>query len=326
MTVTIGQSVPPSLANALARVARVSSSNKSGRRVISPAMDLFDPEPGYRGNSTIALFSKAANWLTLHHAGHLSKTAQSACYAERLAELRAGLFPAEYWWTTTPAASWADWGAPWEVLPYEGEINPLYYDPLRMPSKCRIPEQTRYYPLPIGNGTELEPGPGWKGAVISNLYRELYAVRARFWIPMPGGQTRDTLRPAVLSIASSMTATATKRGNKSWFYVVCQSYLRATQGLTGATSVDWHNNWSPHNRRPLTIPDTHIGGWSFTHEQTLITDPVTFARYINKTEINWLELPIWTPTAQGVYFSGNDDVEFHGNHTPTLYTPRTPNE
>lgn len=326
MTKTVGQSVPPSLANALAKVARVSSTREGGQRIISPALDLHAPEPGYQGNATAIILQQAAAWLTLKHAGAMSKAARSSFYASRLAEMRAQVFPAEFWFSTAPVFQYADYGVPQYVDAYGGEIDQQFYDPLRRPSYCRIKRSSKSYVLPVGNGTESEPGPGWKGAVIDELYRDLYSVRARFWLPMPGNQTKDTLRPSLLRLNATLNAEATRRGNRSWFYVNYSTAMHQYK-LTGTqTALEWLTNWSPWNVRAIQLPPTNPLGWSHSNAQTLLLDSMSHSTISTPSICGWLEFSCWSAPAMGLYFAGNDAIELHGDYTAQLYTPRTSTE
>lgn len=326
MTRTVGQSVPPSLANALARVARVSSTTSGGRRIISPALDLYAPEPVPQADANTQQMQRAATWLTQRHAGNLSKSAQSAFYAARLAELRNREFPAEFWWATSPAYAYADYGVPVTVVPFDGVINQEYYDPLRLPSYCPIESISKRYPLPIGNGTASEPGPGWKGAVIDGLYRDLYSVRARFWLTMPRSQTLTSLRPSLLLLNATLRASSSRKGNRVWFYIQYSARIQATKTTGYTTYFDWFTHWNPWSVRAIQLPATNPAGWSYTDTSNLLLDPVSFAALPAAPACNWLELAIWTPPALGLYFAGNDTVVLHGDYTATLYTPRTATE
>lgn len=326
MTKTVGQSVPPSLANALARVARVSSTRGGGQRIISPALDLLAPEAGYQPPSTVQALQQAATWLTSRHAGHLSKAGQSAFYAARLAELRAQVFPVEYWWDTAPSYQYADYGTPSTVVPFNGVINQQYYDPLRRPSFCRIEDKSKSYNLPVGNGTVNEPGPGWKGAVIDELYRDLYSVRARFWFYMPGSQTKTSLRPSLLKLGATFRVESSRKGNRVWFYVNYNAAIRATKFTGYATSLDWYTHWNPWSVRAIQLPAEDPGGWSYANASSLLLDTDSFASLSTLPACNWLELAVWTPPALGLYFAGNDAIELHGDYTARLYTPRTSTE
>lgn len=326
MTKTVGQSVPPSLANALARVARVSSTRGGGQRIISPALDLYAPEATYQGDASTQQLQRAATWLTQRHAAGLTKAGQSSFYAARLAEMRARSFPVEYWWSTAPTYQYADYGVPASVVPFMGVINQTYYDPLRRPSYCPIKYISKSYNLPIGNGTASEPGPGWKGAVIDQLYRDLYSVRARFWLPMPGTQTLTSLRPSILLLGATLRVSASRKGNRTWLYVQYSARIKATKNTGYTSDLDWFTHWAPWSVRAIQLPATNPAGWNHTDASTLLLDPVSFASLATTPACNWLEFAVWTPPALGLYFAGNDAIELHGDYTAQLYTPRTSTE
>lgn len=326
MTIVVNPSIPPSLANAFATVAKLRRGTGDTPATMGASPSLYTRAPGKATDALSASYMATATLLTQWHASALSSAAQSQFYAARLAEIRARTFPAAYWYATAPTYRWADYGTPEYVVASTQPVSPEYYDPTRRISRCFIKNSSASYALPAGHGTVAQPGPGWKGQVIDTLYRDLYSVRARFWFKLPVRATPAAIRPALMLLTAKLEATATRGGNIYWFIVNTSSSYSKNSGTGYWSYMKFRTFFAWDKNRISKLPPSGVTPWTFTEEFTSCIDAKAHAIFTYDTYWDWLEVAVWTSPAQGRYFSLNDAIEFHGTYAAILHTPRKPNE
>ncbi|MGZ8944325.1 MAG: hypothetical protein ACXW1W_02755 [Methylococcaceae bacterium] len=261
----------------------------------------------------------AAKWLV----EHWQPGNPSSFYAARLAEIRGFNFNAAYWHTLTPTRDRTEYGVP-VIKAYERPVNGRYADPLRIQTNCVYDHWSKFYNTPVGDGTALEPAPGWEGCVIDGMWRDLWFAQRRltFFLPVTLSYTSD--RPVLIVINSQVKATASFRVNKSWYARGCWPYFfRETSGELPPVNY-LLTQWKNTDVYPLTLVSENEQSWQCTNSLTLLRDSGGQKAFQTTQPCNRFGVVIITPPSRGVYFARNDAVNVSHHETVTVYVGKVP--
>lgn len=320
MAIVHHQQVPASLLDDYERIMVSVEPNTPSSQVarIDPKARRPDLEP--RAGRAARFAMQAATWLRDRWKTATDKAARSAFYRDRKTEILNGVFPAQHWHPTTITEDLTEYSVP-TVSAYYETWNPAYFDPQRQASTCKYRDVTRFYPTPSGNGTETDPAPGWKGEVISNVWRDLYHAQRRFTFALPITVSKDDGRPIALWITAEITATATIRGNRNWFVLIVSPLYHQSNNTPGLEK-EAKTHWAREDAYPYGVPDDDPDGWNHTVRRTSVYDGRRFARWSPNS--NRLTLRLSTPPSLGFYGSRNDSVTVYHHATVQAFIAKSP--
>lgn len=319
MAQVVGQRLPPSLISGYGNV--LSTAAQAGTVPVRVGLTKTARQAQVPAEQNAALVSKrqAAAWLV----EQWQPQQASAFYAARLNALHTFTFEPTYWVAVTASRDRTEYGVP-VILAYERPVNGQYADPLRVQSNCVFNHWSKTYNTPLGDGTANEPAPGWQGTVLDQRWRDLYFAQRRltFYLPVP--ITEEDGRPVLMDINTTVTATASFRGNRSWFArgIYPDFGYEAAGALLPANYLITH--WDKDNLYPLDLQSSTAPYWQATDTRRLLVSARQTGSWRGWSRNNRLGLVLTTPPSRGVYFARNDDVKVIHHETVTVYVGKGP--
>lgn len=311
--------IPPSLADRLGHILKATGPNQIG---INPRARYPAPDPGPA--LPVAILIRAANWLADQWQGPAQSYDRSRFYAQRLDELRAGQFPAAYWQAATPILDRTNKSTPISSEPWNGPINPAYTDPNRLPTDCRYRHTGDAYLTPAGDGTETFPAPGWRGEVNAGYFRDIWHAQQTFAFTLPTPLDQESRRPILVHTTTAIEATATTRGNWTWFTVeIAGRWLQVGElpAIWGDRTLAY---WTSALQSPIALPDANPNGWSYATTLQRIQDAWRDNAAKSYLAYSGLQLNLATPPSKGRYYARNDAVRVTHHSTCAVYQAKDP--
>lgn len=313
--------VPAGLQALWNRVAHGKNTRYGFTQSVGAAASVFAGHPDDIQSLKAHAASSFAAWLTTHHAAGLSKKAKSQFFTDRRAELLAGAVNAVYWEPVAVASDSVGWAAP-TVRPYTNDWSAIYYDPLRMPSRCTYAAPSLTYPFSEAGTTTAKPLPGWTGAVSGNVFQDLWLAQRRLIFTLPRTIAKADGWPVLAVCQATIQATATVRGNRNWFVVSLEPYFAETQSAAANAINKLHTRWPRDVRFQPLIPEDMPGGWNHSVTRPIVQDAGVSGKWISDNPSTHCGFRIVIPPALGVYFSRNDSVTVSHNLNPAIYLAR----
>lgn len=320
------QAIPPSLATRLASIVNMANAPNRDGMIARINGRVFQPEPDAEQGATAYLATWSAEWFRDWWEGTMPGTERSTFFAARKTDLWNAVFPATYWQSATLLEDVTEVGRPAWVLPSNETINPAYFDPQHRPSNCPISTISDTYPTPTDEGTPERPPPGWAGAVDDGIFSDHYQAQRRLLFALPRTYDRDNHRPLVVRIDSSITATATRRGNAIWFVLNSKPQLWHTANPPTGPTNEIHSNWVSAYRQPLILPPEAPSGWTHTHAHIYVRNATLRTHIEDQRYYNQAWIRIATPPSRGRYFSRNDAIVVRHHAAVTLHLAKRPGE
>lgn len=265
--------------------------------------------------------SAYAAWLRDRHAAGLSKTARSRFFSERREEIRAGIVNPAYWEAAALLSDVVQWRAP-DVSAYTDDWNGLYYDPLRLPSKCRYGSPSLTYPFAEAGTAAEKPLPGWAGAVVGNTFQDLWLAQRLLILSLPRTVARSDGWPILATVDATIQAQATVRGNRNWFAVAVGCKFSTLSWFFGKDWDKLRPFWPREMRYLPEINGDMPTGWSQTITRRVIQDGRFEAGWTTDNPCGYCSFRVIIPPSIGVYFSRNDSASAIHTVTPALYIAR----
>lgn len=316
------QAVPPSLADRFSEIwamveCRESDALDTRLKYVPDGRSLYQPDShlGKLAMETGAWFR--SNWTSQVPANDLS-----SFYASRKADIFTGSFPSDFWTLCSPTQDYTERCYPSEVMLYNKPLNPLYYDANRLPSYSISDKILSSYATPARPGTEQQPSPGWKGVVLSGMWRDLYLAQRRYRFTLPSIQTKYETRPTVLVISATIEATASFRGVSSWFQVQTMPFFFRFSPYGNTPPVRVCSAWEQEFIQPQDIPPADPFGWAYSYDTDIIRSAHANAEYQKGADCDRLWVRIASPPSRGLFFGRNDAVQVWCNAAAHLYVAR----
>ena len=319
MAKIITQAVPPSLAADYGALFTVPSAGKirSGQVNVKSQVRLSED----RSNSDPFLLSvkQAADWLV----ENWSPQNSSSFYADRRSEILAHNFDPLFWYELTAINDRTECGVP--AVGISNDIQkPAYVDPLRLPSKNTYELWSSFYPTPAGLGTELQPSPGWQGAVIDGVYRDLWFAQRRLFFNLPVLVSYNVYRPVLCLLSGTVTADTNFRGNSAWFArCLWPAFFQSQYAYLGEVNY-LVSIWNAIDKVPIELPAETSNNWHFEHNAVVLRDISLIPPCPHRKNCNRLNLVVSTPPARGRYFARNDAIRVSHAETVQIFVGRTP--
>ena len=304
------QIIPPSLIAGYKKVFTVGNPRLFGFKQVGVGITTRNPQPVKVSKSAMTLQFEAAQWLV----DQWQPLNRSQFYAERLAEIKAYAFDEKYWHLVTPSRDITEWGEP-VINAYEGPINGVYDDPLRIKTKCVYYDWTNSYNTPFGEGTLENPRPGWKGTVIDHIWQDLWFAQRRLVYGLPVTINLADRRPILIDLQSEVTATASFRVNSIWYARTVWPKLFNETGTPFVFDKYLITNWRNTDIVPMELVSDSGQYFHCTDTKRILRTAYEKRWKPNTTAYNRLSLVIATPPSRGVYFARNDNVQVSHNET-----------
>lgn len=319
-----GQSIPPSLAAQFNQIITPPHDNRWHTVTTNVNRKVYAAQPTHGRQRLLRIFHNAPTWIAeqwAHKAGHEI----SGGYLAQRKNLMDYIFEPPYWRQATVIADYVEYGVP-VVSAYTDEINPAYNDPLRQPSTCTYSTPTNTYATPAGHGTPSQPGPGWAGEVSGGIYRDLwFAQRVTKWAMPTVGSSIDN-RPIIIKLDSTVTANASFRGVKSWYYrsIFTRFYSHNTENRLPPPYII--TKWKRDYKLAIALPGDETTGWNHTDTRTMLFDAreawaVKFTGYVDR-----MKMVITSPPGRGRYFGRNDAISVWHDSNPEVFVGMAPND
>lgn len=312
------QNIPAGLQALWDRVANSKGTRYSGVLSVNLAASVLSGPPDPFQTLPAQAASDFAAWLRDRHAAGLDAAGQSQFYTDRRAELLAGVVNPAYWHAASVLSDSVSWGAP-VVKPYTDNWDALYYDPLRMPSRCTYGPPSLSYPFSEAGTTTAKPLPGWTGAVSGNVFQDLWLAQRRVIFTLPSTIGKADGWPVLLVCEATIQASATVRGNRNWFVVNLEPYFSPSTFFSGSTFTELYPRWPRELRYEPGIPGDSPGGWDHTVTRRVVQDGRFNATWLGGSGVAYCGLRIVIPPSLGVYFSRNDTASVVHTLNPALY-------
>jgi hypothetical protein len=314
------QTIPPSLLAGYTKVFTVGNPSIFGFKKVGVTGTARLPQSGHVSKPTLALQLEAAKWLV----EQWQPLNRSLFYVERLAEIKAFDFNETYWHTITPLRDTTEWGAP-TISAYEGPINGVYDDPLRIKTKCVYGNWTKSYNTPVGVGTEENPRPGWKGTVIDQIWRDLWFAQRRLVYGLPVTINLANRRPILIDCQSEVSGTASFRVNSIWYARTVWPKLFNETGTPFVFDKYLITQWRNTDIVPMELDSDSGQYFHCTDSKRILRTAYEKNWETIATAYNRLGLVIATPPSRGLYFARNDNVQVTHNETVNVLIGKTPN-
>lgn len=266
----------------------------------------------------------AATWLTAAWCGNGDAGTRSAFYANRFNEIMAWRLQAPYWRALDLESDKTGVSYP-ELLPFEGAINPAYSDPLRQPTDCRYSKYDRAYPTPTYPSFGTDKSPGWQGEIQNGEFVDLWHATRILTCTIPTAQQTTTRRPIGIGMEITIEATATIRGNTTWFVPITVARVQ-NQGWNPVSEGKTPTHYRPAWSGPSRLPGDSPGGWG--HETTITAHRYGSWRWLEsqQTSGSIVVIEIATTPSLGRYYSRNDYVTVTHDELVTAWWPQGPGE
>lgn len=296
------QTVPPSLTSSYDAILDTTTAGSVAKVKASVRGNPVPPEIALKTQ----IVQSASNWLCDRWLDHPDPASRSSFYNERAVEIRNGTFNPTYWHEAMQLEDVAEYAVP-TVTGFKGTVNPLYADADHQPSTCTYKAISATYATPSVPGTAEHPAPGWKGATIDKMWRDLWHVQRRVTFGLPITMSKTDTRPVVVVVYIAITATATHRGNKNWYAVAIDKTFQQPSG--NAVLKDGAiTHWNRRRGYNFAVPAENMAGWFNIVHREFIEDARYKAQKLPATNITKLQLRIATAPSLGFYGSRNDDV------------------
>ncbi|MEY3288023.1 MAG: hypothetical protein RLZZ419_265 [Pseudomonadota bacterium] len=313
------QIIPPSLISGYTKVFTVGNPRLYGFKNVGLNQTARIPQALHISNPALQVQIDAAKWLVEQWQPRF----KSQFYADRLAEIKAFIFDEKYWHLVTPSRDRTEWGEP-EINAYEGPINLVYDDPLRIKTKCLFELWSKVYDTPFGEGTSENPRPGWKGTVIDQIWRDLWFAQRRLIYGLPVTINFNNRRPVLIDLQSQIEATASFKASKLWFArAVWPKFLNET-GTAYVFTNYLQTGWLNSDLVPINLVSDSGQYFHCTDNQRLLRTAYNPSWKPNTTAYNRLSLVVATPPSRGRYFAGNDNVQVSHNETVNVLIGKKP--
>lgn len=306
MAIIKNQAIPPSLIEDYEKVLQSTKLVNVGTRIGRIDPKARRPYPSDDGTPNGKFATQAAKWLRDRWLPNADGSTRSVFYTVRRHEIVNGNFPAQYWEKATATEDVTEYGVP-VVSGYEGDYNPFYLDPLRQPSTCKFSDMQRAYPTPPDYGTEADPAPGWEGAVVGTVWRDLYHAQRRVTFSLPIGIAEKDDRPIAIRISIVIEAFATRRGNRNWFALIVKPLFLVAPSVPALAKAAYVR-WPKADQYGFDVPGDSPFGWQHAVTRRETRDGRRYAIWTSGGNHNRLALRIATPPSLGFYGSRNDDV------------------
>lgn len=215
-------------------------------------------------------------------------------------------------------------GAP-TISAYEGPINGVYDDHLRIKTKCLYGNWTKSYNTPVGVGTEDNPRPGWKGTVIDQIWRDLWFAQRRLVYSLPVSISLANRRPILIDCQSEVSGTASFRVNSIWYARTVWPMLFNETSRPFVFSKYLITNWRTTDVVPMELVSDSDQYFHCTDSKRILRTAYEKNWETIATAYNRLGLVIATPPSRGLYFARNDNVQVSHNETVNVLIGKTPN-
>lgn len=315
-----GQHVPPSMVTQFAAVLKGGLYEFDGIVIDGVNPKATSARKKEDQTETARFATATATWMVERWVKTADRGTRSRFYSARRAEVIRGNFDADYWGECVTLSDTSELCAPL-VVPFAGDWNPTYWDEARQPTRCKYRDIARAYPTPEGEGTEEDPAPGWKGAVIDSKWRDLYHVQRRIDFELPQEVADGDGRPVAIMLDWNIEASATVRGNKNWFVLIVHPIFR-TQSWEPATEKGACARWASEDQYSRQIPGDEPGGWNHSVLHRYARDGRKFAEFYSKEHCNRLSVRIASPPSLGIYGSRNDAVTVRNVGTVAAYVAK----
>jgi hypothetical protein len=319
MATVSNQHIPPSLLAAYGALLTAPGAHAGLTPRIGLKASARQAQPPPALDPALTLRRDAARWLL----EQWQPNNPSLFYAQRLAEIRSDDFKPAYWHSVTPSRDRTEYGEP-VIKAYERPVNGLYADPLRLQTDCVYTTWSKTYPTPAGDGTALQPAPGWQGEVIGGVWRDLWFAQRRLTFFLPVSINKTDTRPILLVLASQVKAVASFRVNNAWYARCCWPYFfREPSGELQPKNY-LITNWQKSDVYPMALASESEHNWQCTHSLQVLRNPRLGDTFKQPANCNRLGVVITTPPGRGVYFARNDAVKVTHHETVSVYVGKEP--
>ena len=322
MAKAINQSIPPSLRAGVARVLSIPGSTAGAGGVIGLARLARNTAVPPVPPRALAILRNTSVWFASHWGASQHNEDPRLFQQNRRADLYALTFPEKYWYELQAIEDVTDYGEP-TIGVYAGDLNKPWFDETRLPSVCEFGSALRSYPTPSGQGTQQNPGPGWEGAVISGVWRDLWFAQRRLTYALPKLLYRPVgrriERPTLVVVEGSVTAEASFRGYESWFALGVWPYLYHDVNSPPPQPAPLITHWLQDDLARMIMAPDLVSDWTCTANWRTLRNAVQKPSFEDRPTANRLMLRITTPPSRGIYFARNDAVRVSQSVTVRVY-------
>jgi hypothetical protein len=322
MAKAINQSIPPSLRAGVAKVLSIPGGSAGAGAVIGLRPSARFKQPPPVPPRSLAILRNTSLWFEGHWPDDRHGEDPRLFQQNRRKDLYALTFPEKYWYALEPIEDATDYGEP-TIGPYAGDLNRPWFDETRLPSVCTFGQALRSYPTPGGLGTPQYPGPGWQGAVISGVWRDLWFAQRRLTYALPKTAYRplgrQVERPLLAVVEGSVTALASYRGYASWFALGVWPTLYHDVNSPPPVPAQLITHWHQDDLARFIMPSDRVSDWSGTAHWRTLRNIALKPGFEGRTACNRLVLRVTTPPSRGIYFARNDSVHVAQNVTLRVY-------
>ena len=322
MAKAINQSIPPSLRAGVAKVLSIPGSTSGAGAVIGLAPSARFGQKAPVPPRSLRILRDASVWLDGHWPDDQHGEDPRLFQQNRREEIYSLTFPEKYWYELQPLEDVTDYGEP-TIGVYAGDLNKPWFDETRLPSVCEYGTALRSYPTPSGQGTPQNPGPGWQGAVIAGVWRDLWFAQRRLTYALPVTLYRPTgrtiERPVLVVVEGSVTAEASFRGYESWFALGVWPYLYHDVNTPPPMPAQLITHWHQDDMARMVMAPDLVSDWTCTANWRTLRNAVQKPGFEDRPTANRLMLRITTPPSRGIYFARNDAVRVSQSVTVRVY-------
>lgn len=323
MAQTDSINLPPSLAARYSSMIRRNPIGPGDSVIASLQPGARKPSAEPRLSEYSRMATKAAGWLAERWYPGVQRLERSALFARLRADLAAQQFDPDYWLTVTPTDN-QTWYAEPTILPFDGVLDPHYFDPSNRPTQSAWNNPSAQYPTPPFPTSAPQPSPGMHGLTVAGYFQDAWLANQVFTFPVPVTISAVAPRPALLLLELAIRATASKAGNRAWFTVQHRVEWHVAAQNPGLTRM---LTWYEHAHFFTgALPPANPQGWAHDVTYTALRDTITPLHGSAAQPWDTCTVTVGVPPTQGRYYSNSTFVNVAFDCVPRLLLPRRPED
>jgi hypothetical protein len=301
MAVVIYQRVPASLSLEAGKIMNITSGIQFISEDVKVNRGVRSAPGGISRLRQGGVASYGAQWLR----EQWTKGSGSMFFSQRRAEIIRGVFDPDYWYALNATDDITTYSVPL-IQEYTGSINGQYWVETIRPTYSKWKYASDSYDTPSGDGSELQPGPGWKGEVIDFAWCDKWLAQRCITFGLPITVKKSDARPIAVRLSGYIEARASADGNSSWFQVSTFEYFKRGAFDIEDKAYRPQGHWPQHDNRGVQIPGRSTSTWVHQEPVFLVRDLRDGAKWYNPDGCDTLMVKVVIPPSMGYLNSRNE--------------------